>query len=89
MLNAVGREIPEHVVGYGAVKPYAGAFANLGFVTRAPVKLVCAVPGKGKVLHDIRAALEAVGLKDGATISFHHHLRNVDHVLNAVLGEIA
>ena len=89
MKNSVGREIPEHVAGHGAVKPYGGAFAHLGVVTKAPVKLVSAVPGQGKVLPDIRAALAATGLKDGATVSFHHHLRNGDHVLNAVLGEIA
>ena len=27
MLNAIGRELPEHADGYGRVIPFAGAFA--------------------------------------------------------------
>ena len=46
------------------------------------------MPGKSKVLPSIRAAIEACGLKDGAVISFHHHLRNGDHVLKMVIAEI-
>ena len=42
-----------------------------------------------KVLPSIRAAIEACGLKDGATVSFHHHLRNGDDVVRAVMAEIA
>ena len=41
------------------------------------------------MLPGIRAAVQACGLKDGATISFHHHLRNGDAVLNQVVTEIA
>ncbi|MDO4489121.1 MAG: citrate lyase subunit alpha [Eubacteriales bacterium] len=42
-----------------------------------------------KLLKDIREAIVKTGLKDGMTISFHHHMRNGDHVLNMVLSEIA
>ena len=89
MRNALGRELPRLLDGYGAVKPFTGAFDNLGLVTKAQVRLNSAVPGKEKVLPNIRAALEACGLRDGATVSFHHHLRNGDLVLNRVLHEIA
>lgn len=89
MKNAIGREIPETIAGYGPVKLFRGAYAQLDTVTRAPVRMTCAVPGAAKVLPSIRSALEACGLKDGATISFHHHLRNGDYVLNLVLDEIA
>ena len=41
------------------------------------------------MLPNIRAAIQACGLKDGATISFHHHLRNDDGVLNQAMAEIA
>ena len=37
----------------------------------------------------IREAIRLAGLKDGMTISFHHHLRNGDYVLNMVLEEAA
>ena len=89
MRNALGRVIPQRIDDYGVPKPFTGAFDHLGQVTKAPVRLHSAVPGKDKVLPDIRAALDACELKDGATVSFHHHLRNGDHVLNRVLAEIA
>ncbi len=44
---------------------------------------------KTKELSSIRDAITACGLKDGMTISFHHHLRDGDFVLNKVLDEIA
>lgn len=37
----------------------------------------------------IRAALEQAKVKDGATLSFHHHLRNGDDVMRQVLAECA
>ncbi len=42
-----------------------------------------------KLKASIREAIEACGLRDGMTISFHHHLRNGDHVLNMVMDVIA
>ena len=42
-----------------------------------------------KLVKSIREAMELAGLKDGMTISFHHHLRNGDYVLNMVLEEAA
>ena len=41
---------------------------------------------RNKVLPGITAALKEAGLGDGMTLSFHHHLRNGDHVLNAVMS---
>src|SRR5215217_6182300 len=81
--------IPDVIEGYGPVRPFAGAFANLRSVTRAPVQVWSARPGAAKVLPSIRAAIEACELKDGATVSFHHHLRNGDDVMRAVMAEIA
>ena len=42
-----------------------------------------------KIVASIRDAIIAAGLKDGMTISFHHHMRNGDYVLNMVMEEIA
>ena len=88
MKNAVLREIPEQISGYRSIRPFSGAYDNLRSIHKTAVRLVSAVPGSSKLLPDIRAALLACGLKSGATISFHHHLRNGDQVLNAVLAEI-
>ena len=42
-----------------------------------------------KLVNSIREAITLSGLKDGMTVSFHHHLRNGDFVLNMVMEEIA
>ena len=42
-----------------------------------------------KLKHSIREAILESGLKSGMTVSFHHHLRNGDFVLNMVMDEIA
>lgn len=83
------RALPDHIDGYGPVRPFAGAFANLGLATRAGTRVQSARPGADKVLPSLRAAIEACGLRDGATVSFHHHLRNGDDVVRAVMAEIA
>ena len=42
-----------------------------------------------KLVNSIREAIQLAGLKDGMTVSFHHHLRNGDFVLNMVMEEVA
>ena len=42
-----------------------------------------------KLVNSIREAVRLSGLKDGMTVSFHHHLRNGDFVLNMVMDAIA
>lgn len=42
-----------------------------------------------KLVNSIREAIQLSGLKDGMTVSFHHHLRNGDYVLNMVMEQIA
>ena len=44
---------------------------------------------KTKLVNSIREAIALAGLRDGMTVSFHHHLRNGDYVLNMVMEEIA
>ena len=42
-----------------------------------------------KVVTSIAEAVRLSGLRDGMTVSFHHHLRNGDFVLNMVMEQIA
>ena len=42
-----------------------------------------------KLVNSVREAIALSGLKDGMTVSFHHHLRNGDFVLNMVMEEVA
>lgn len=71
------------------VRRFQGIDGGPRVIMRTPVQVRCAVPGASKVLPGLRAAIQACGLKDGATVSFHHHLRNGDGVLNQVVAEIA
>ncbi|MEG1528373.1 MAG: citrate lyase subunit alpha [Clostridia bacterium] len=42
----------------------------------------------GKIT-DLESAIKSAGLKDGMTISFHHHFRNGDKILNMVMDKLA
>lgn len=42
-----------------------------------------------KLVKSIEEAVKLSGLRDGMTVSFHHHLRNGDYVLNMVMDAIA
>ncbi len=75
--NAVKREIPDYIEGYGQVKHYQGAFARKPEGSISGAKLRCYNSDiTDKTVSSIKEAIKAAGLKDGMTISFHHHLRN-------------
>ena len=44
---------------------------------------------QNKVLPSLEDAIRAAGLRDGMTISFHHHFRGGDHVVNHVVDTLA
>ena len=54
----------------------------------APKPVRAAVPCRDKRAKSLRDAIEKSGLRDGMTISFHHHLRNGDAVIPMVLAEL-
>ena len=95
MKNILGREIPEFIEGYGQVKPFKGAYASIDSRTRTTITRRSVKPGDklesgdAKLLASIEEAVEKTGLKDGMTVSFHHHLRNGDYVTNMVMKVIA
>lgn len=95
MKNILGREIPEFIEGYGQVKPFKGAYASIDSRTRTTITRRSVKPGNklesgdAKLLASIEEAVEKTGLKDGMTVSFHHHLRNGDYVTNMVMKVIA
>lgn len=87
--NAVGREIPEYIEGVGELKPFKGAFAYEPERRKNLPKVSKISPGEEKIVESIRKSLELCGIKDGMTISFHHHFRNGDYLVNMVVDEIA
>ncbi len=86
--NAIGRKVPKAINDVELI-PYKGPFSHkpvldhkygpkLGYVAKEETELVAT----------LSEAMDKVGLKDGMTISFHHHFRNGDMVMNMVLEEI-
>ena len=89
MLNKIGREIPNKVQGFGEIKPYNGPFAEVKMGTVYGRKVTRVKPNDSKMLESIEEAIKKTGLKDGMTISFHHHFREGDYILNMVIDAIA
>lgn len=89
MINKAGRVIPDTITGITKVKPYAGPFAYVPEGRLVGPKIRASRPRTEKLLKSIDQAIDATGLKDGMTISFHHHFRNGDYVLNLVVEAIA
>jgi citrate lyase subunit alpha/citrate CoA-transferase len=88
--NAVGRLVPTVVNGKEQV-PYAGVGKHrpTGHKAAPPISSCADYPADGnKVVKDLRAALKAAGLRDGMTISTHHHLRNGDLVANMIFDTV-
>jgi citrate lyase subunit alpha/citrate CoA-transferase len=86
--NAVGRMIPKELEGK-KLKPFAGAFADSGGGRRRVAPPIPVSKPGHKKLCNLREAIERAGLKNGMTVSFHHHLRDGDYVVNMVFDEIA
>ena len=89
MNNAIGREVPKFVDGYGQVIPFAGTFAMGPDTRRHAPTVKAARPGESKLADNLRDVFERIPVRDGMTLSFHHHLRNGDGVVNAVLDTAA
>ncbi|NNE53035.1 MAG: citrate lyase subunit alpha [Sulfitobacter sp.] len=70
------QKLPREIVGYGPVRSYEASSGGKAGI-------------RSKVLANLDAAIAACGLKDGDTVSFHHHLRNGDAVLNLVMVALA
>ncbi|UCE37516.1 MAG: citrate lyase subunit alpha [Thermoplasmata archaeon] len=88
IINSVGRKIPEEIDGR-KLKPYQGAFSTAPEPWKAPMKAGFIKPGESKILASLEESIKKTGLTDGMTVSFHHHLRNGDGVINMVMDAIA
>lgn len=86
--NARGRTVPTEVRGQPA-KAYVGVHATRPGGTKATTYISYHRPGQSKVVDSIAQVIRQCDLSDGMTVSFHHHLRNGDGVVNMVMEEIA
>jgi citrate lyase subunit alpha/citrate CoA-transferase len=88
-VNAVGRLLPERIGNY-VVKPFRGTEArkaihkNVVSMRRPSLR-----PADGsKLIGSLEEVIQACGLKDGMTISFHHSFREGDLIIGQVLKAI-
>ncbi len=89
--NAVGRRVPTEVNGREQ-RPFAGVGSRDPDGSRhgPPVRSCRDYPPDGdKRVASLEQALERCGLRDGMTVSSHHHLRNGDRVALRVLETAA
>ncbi|MBN1328210.1 MAG: citrate lyase subunit alpha [Candidatus Heimdallarchaeota archaeon] len=86
--NICGRKIPKEINGKER-QPFMGI--GLGPIPERKVapKIRRRLPGENKLLKSIDEAIEKSGLKDGMTISFHHHFRGGDFLINMIMKKIA
>lgn len=88
-LNSIGREVPEYMEGIGELQPYESPFSVVPTKRKFGPKLSKITPNESKLLESIEEAIVKCGLKDGMTISFHHHFREGDYIVNMVVDAIA
>ncbi|MAT38302.1 MAG: citrate lyase subunit alpha [Ectothiorhodospiraceae bacterium] len=89
--NAAGREVLTEINGEAAV-PYKGVGKHRPEGNKAPrpIRTNADYPDSGdKRLPDLKTALKEAGLRDGMTISTHHHFRNGDLVANQIFDAAA
>lgn len=87
VVNKVGKEIPQaYADKYGV---FEGELAHIHEYQEASRKIKPVKPSDSKLVSSLKEAIEKTGLKDGMTISFHHHFREGDYVINMVMDEIA
>lgn len=86
MKNSIGVEIPEIVEGLFYMRPY-NCLRNDGVVGES--KLNQTKKQYSKIVDSLKEAIRLCGIKDGMTISFHHHFRTGDYIINMVLDTLA
>ncbi|MBU0927058.1 MAG: citrate lyase subunit alpha [Spirochaetes bacterium] len=96
-VNSIGRDVPASIDGR-PLRPFAGAYADASATDddagtrRSAGGPKRPSPGRGrpdKIVAGWDELLDRLDLKDGSTISFHHHLRDGDAVINEVVGRLA
>ena len=87
VMNKVGKDIPKYMLTNTVFLKGIGAYR---YVSRSKSyrypPFVQEIPN---FLAVFARRSKRTGLKDGMTISFHHHFREGDYVMNMVLEEIA
>jgi len=83
--NAAGRMVPDNINGQAAV-PYMGVdkYKAEGRKYAPKISRIADYPNGYKVVESLKDALIKAGIKDGMTISTHHHFRDGDLLANMI-----
>ncbi|GEO78830.1 citrate lyase alpha subunit [Companilactobacillus mindensis DSM 14500] len=87
MLNKVNREIPDDILKDKNYKPFTTTEIGDPETTYVAHQVKVS-QGDNKLVDSIPEVIGKTGLKNGMTISFHHHFREGDFVFNMVMQEI-
>ena len=84
--NAAGRLVPTMVNGVKTISyKGVGKYSPKGLKAAPPIRSCIDYPTSGnKIVGSLQEALKKCGLKNGMTISNHHHFRNGDLVMDQV-----
>ena len=88
--NAANRFVPFEINGEKQI-PFQGVgkYKPIGNKAKPPIRSCADYPADGnKIIKSLKEALKKAGLKDGMTISTHHHLRNGDVLTNFLFDTI-
>lgn len=88
--NKAGRLVPDKVNGKDQT-PFKGIgkYKPAGSKEKPPIRSCSDYPADGnKIVKSLREALKKAGIKNGMTISTHHHLRNGDVLTNLLFDTI-
>ena len=90
MINAVGREIPEEILKLTGKEPFQGNnYKHLKPYYKAGPRMQPVMDHDySKLVDSIHDVLVRCNAHDGMTVSFHHHFREGDLVVNMVMEEI-
>jgi citrate lyase subunit alpha/citrate CoA-transferase len=90
MINKAGRAIPDEFLVNG-VEAFQGEYYlhNKAYKKANPTVRAFVDPDQDKLVPSLKEAIQKCGLKEGMTISFHHHFRDGDYVVNMVVETIA
>lgn len=90
MINAVGRDIPEEILEMTGKEVFHGNHYYDGYEYKkdGPVTKCVINSGGSKLVDSIHDVLVKCGIRDGMTLSFHHHFREGDFIVNMVMEEV-
>jgi len=86
--NAVGRMVPDEIEGR-TLKPFMGAWADHGAGRKIGPPIRATADYENKLRASLDEAIDACGIANGMTVSFQHHLRDGDYLVNMVAEKLA